>query len=801
MVLLSSLVFLMSTAQAPITLKAGMAITKSTKVTPAVYSLPNTSENGKTGALTIKGDNVVVDFQGATLQGTPASVQPDQRKGTGLVILGKNVTVRNLKIRGYKVALAAWNVPGLKLYNVDASYNWKQHLLSTLDREDGADWMSFHRNEKDEWLRYGAAFYLRGCDNFEVKGCRAVGGQCGLMLMESNNGTAWNNDFSFLSAIGLAMYLSSGNRIMHNNIDWCVRGYSHGKWNRGQDSAGVLIYEQSNHNVFAYNSVTHGGDGFFLWAGQTTMDTGKGGCNDNLLYGNDWSHAPTNGIEATFSRNNFVNNLILECWHGIWGGYSYESKVVGNVFGLNAEAIAWEHGQDNTVEANVFHRDNMGINIWSNASQDPNWGYPKNRDTRSRDWSILDNLFSNTVGASIRVRRSTGVRAVDNRFHNVGLPALIASDDAVVDARQNEFVAGEGAIYTLNGATKEIDASNRVRQEAGRKPMTPTMQPSGNVVIGLDPLNADYLKRFAVSWNPWLNGGPAPAGTREAGIGDQASKPFAPKPMRGGKDPFLKAGTLRGRRFILVDEWGPYDFKSPLLWPRGEVVDRKQIFEILGPKGTATVTQELGNRIEGFSIDGGRTWQANTGRLPVPSLVRVVYGQANSIERKLTLRYVGEAVTDYRGVVTPRGKPVEFGFSQFFAPIDWIVKFFAWDDSTDPRTKPDAFRKLISGTPIKTEKVDRINYAGNVPGVPGDRYATVAEGTMDMPPGDYVLNVTTDDGCRVWVDGKEVIKDAWKYQGPTLYTANLKLGGKHKIRVEHFEIDGYSALKVELAKK
>ena len=93
------------------------------------------------------------------------------------------------------------------------------------------------------------------------------------------------------------MYRASWNRILHNKIDWCVRGYSHGVYNRGQDSAGILIYEQSSNNVFAYNSVTHGGDGFFLWAGQNTMDTGRGGCDDNLLYGNDFSHAPTNGIE------------------------------------------------------------------------------------------------------------------------------------------------------------------------------------------------------------------------------------------------------------------------------------------------------------------------------------------------------------------------------------------------------------------------------------------------------------------------------------------------------------------------
>src|SRR5437868_14659228 len=37
-------------------------------------------------------------------------------------------------------------------------------------------------------------------------------------------------------------------------------------YTRGQDSADLLIYEQSAHNVIAHNSLTHGGDGVFLWA-------------------------------------------------------------------------------------------------------------------------------------------------------------------------------------------------------------------------------------------------------------------------------------------------------------------------------------------------------------------------------------------------------------------------------------------------------------------------------------------------------------------------------------------------------
>jgi hypothetical protein len=59
--------------------------------------------------------------------------------------------------------------------------------------------------------------------------------------------------------------------------------------------------------------------------------------------------------------------------------------------------------------------------------------------------------------------------------------------------------------------------------------------------------------------------------------------------------------------------------------------------------------------------------------------------------------------------------------------------------------------------------------------------------------------MTTDDGARLWLDGKPLIEDAWHYQGPTLYSRKVRLGpGKHTIRVEHFQIDGYAALKVNL---
>ncbi|WP_309722762.1 right-handed parallel beta-helix repeat-containing protein, partial [Armatimonas sp.] len=391
-------------------------ITTSLKLKRGVFVLPE--------GITISGNNIVVDFGGLILRGTPETTEPNKREGVGVRVTGKNITLKNLNVHGYKVGVLARDSPGLVLEKIDASDNWKQRLGSTLEKEGSADWMSFHQNEKDEWLGYGAALYLVGCDGFSVRQCKALRGQCGLMLTRCNNGLVAQNNFSFLSAIGLGMYRSCRNRVLQNKIDWCVRGYSHGVYNRGQDSAGILIYEQSSENVFAYNSVTHGGDGFFLWAGQITMDTGRGGCDDNLVYGNDFSHAPTNGIEATFSRNAFVNNLVLECWHGVWGGYSYDTKIIGNVFGFNAEGIAIEHGRDNVISANLFHRDLTAINLWKNATQDPNWAYVRKHETTSRDYDISENRFVGS-GKTLSVRATENVREKSNTTDTRPFPAVM----------------------------------------------------------------------------------------------------------------------------------------------------------------------------------------------------------------------------------------------------------------------------------------------------------------------------------------------------------------------------------------
>src|SRR5258706_5225408 len=393
----------------------GMKINKSIKIKKAIYKL-DASDSLNKPVILVEGNNITIDFNNCILIGSNKKKNPDEFFGVALLIRNSNhVTIKNLKAKGYKIALMATGVTDLTIQNCDLSYNYRQHLNSTQEKEDISDWLSHHHNENDEWLRYGTAMYLRNCINAVIHDCKVTGGQNALMMTECNFGMIYNNDFSFNSGLGIGMYRSSFNKILYNKINFNVRGYSHGVYNRGQDSAGILIYEQSNSNLFYKNSVTHSGDGFFLWAGQTTVDTGEGGCNGNVVAGNDFSYAPTNGVEVTFSSNNINNNRIFECDHGIWGGYSYHSKFTGNKFRDNHIAIAIEHGQHNEISYNTFSKDKEAIRLWASKEQPADWGYAKYRDTRSADYIVTGNSF-NSNPTVINLSRTDSINIFENTY-------------------------------------------------------------------------------------------------------------------------------------------------------------------------------------------------------------------------------------------------------------------------------------------------------------------------------------------------------------------------------------------------
>ncbi|HET7695899.1 MAG TPA: right-handed parallel beta-helix repeat-containing protein [Vicinamibacterales bacterium] len=691
---------------------AGMVIARTMVVPAGTYPLASADLDHP--AITIRGSNLTVDFRDVVLRGAAADADPDSF--TGLAVLvdgGENVTIRNLRAHGYKIGVLARGSRNLHITHADLSYNWKPRLYSLVEHESLLDWMSYHHNDKDEWLQSGAGIYLADSPGAEIDHTTIVQGQNGLMLARSDNAKVWNNTFSFLSGLGIALYRASGNTIMHNKVDWCVRGYSHTFYNRGQDSAGILLYEQSHKNLVAFNSVTHGGDGLFLWAGQSTMDTGQGGANDNLFYDNDFSFAPANGIEATFSRNIFYGNRVEECWHGVWGGYSFDSWFVANRFARNTEAIAIEHGQDNKITENRFEGDETAIRLWRNAAQDPDWGYPKHRDTRSRDYVINGNTFVANHTA-LKISETQNVRILTNSFERVQTLAMLTGD------------------------------------------------------------------------------------TRNLGIGDEVTVPLRPrptldvtlpKPLPGGMDAKIPEAERRGREAIIVDEWGPYDWKSPKLWPQGRSDATPLKLRVLGPPGEWKVAS-----LRGASLD------AASGR--VPGVVTLTPAPGPVVDYDVQLTYLGAAVVSPRGRTVAAGAPYAFGYRRFFVPAAWQVRYFTFDEASRPDRNPDGFARVLAGAPAKSDTRDRLDYmSGGViaEGLPRDRVALVAEAQIDLPPGAYTVRTISDDGVRVWMDEERIV-DRWTPHESAIDTVPIT-GGRRRFKVEYFEIGGFAELRFEILRR
>lgn len=690
----------------------GMKVERSCTIKRGFYKLDAPADTAKTVIL-IEGNNIIIDFNNSELTGSNNRKTPDEFFGVAIQVRNsRNVTIKNLKAKGYKIALLARNVEALTLENCDFSYNYRQHLNSTQEKEDISDWMSYHHNEKDQWLRYGAAMYLRNCGNTVIKNCRVTGGQNALMMMECDSGKIFNNDFSFNSGIGIGMYRCNANEVTYNKINFNVRGYSHGVYNRGQDSAGILVYEQSNHNVFYKNSVTHGGDGFFLWAGQTTMDTGEGGCNDNVLIDNDFSYAPTNGIEVTFSRNRISGNRIFECDHGIWGGYSYSSKISDNQFRNNRIAIAIEHGQHNEISYNLFSRDKEAIKLWARKSQPADWGYAKLRDTRSADYVIAMNSF-NSNPIVLYVTRTDSLRIFGNTYSD--FESMLKVDSTVTN----------------------IDTSD------GTLPDTTIVYP-----VVKNPIS-----------------------------------------------PFAGNGKLAGRKNILVTEWGPYDFRYPIIWNTNPA-DSSAImkFDLIGPRGKWKIK----------SIKGVENLSAFSGIFPATITAQKIIGERTNIS--IELEYVGNIITNPFGEKIKAGKPYVFSFRKFFQPIDWEVNWFAFDSLLNPVLHPEYLHQLDKKPPIRNEIVKRLDYAwwGGIVsnGVKYQQFFTIAEGRANFPKGAYELSITWDDAVRVYVDDKMVI-DEWvpsKYlfdESPNK-KIRVDLNGNHRFRVEHVELGGFATLGLKL---
>ena len=726
--MIGSLLISLALAQTPpptITVdRDNIEITKSCTIKIARDPIEDADNNG---VIHITADNITVDLAGATLHGAKPGQLPDSFSGIGILISGKNVTLTNAKISCFKVGILAQKADALTISNTDVSGNFQQRLKSTPKAEDGSDWLWPHENDKQEWRdNYGAGICVEDCSKVTLRDIAAHHGQNGIILDRVNDSSVYGCDCSFLSGWGLAMWRSSRNGITRNAFDFCVRGYSHGVYNRGQDSAGILMFEQCCENFFVQNSVTHGGDGFFGFAGKEALGQSnprndsnwyrRRGCNDNKFMNNDFSCAVAHGLELTFSFGNHIwyNRFDSNAICGIWGGYSQSTIIAENQFnsngdmayGLERGGINIEHGHENMMFNNTFTSNKCGVYLWGDDgsfAQQP-WG--KANGVESSDNVVVLNKFDGNH-IDIQLRQTTGTQL--------------------------------------------------------------SMQPNASP----PQLDADEMSRKRSMFTPgWT--GPSPA---------QAPDIEGDRRTPGSSDPRGRRSALAGREHIIITEWGPYDWESPYLQRidgSGDAAN-KHAYRLLGKD---VRVDERAIHIEGeadAAVDGDR--------------IIVVPHQGGSITPYSISLNVNGANLTHRDVLVDG---------------TWDIDVFAY--TTDPRKDVDAWHKeAAAGAVHFTAPALDLRYGMNGPSqlnlsdkvtaadLPRDHFGTIATTQLAFPSGKWRLKTNSDDGIRVWLDGALVIDD-WTHHGPTPHDYDFALDKPKTIdvRAEHFELDGFAALTLDV---
>jgi PA14 domain len=245
--------------------------------------------------------------------------------------------------------------------------------------------------------------------------------------------------------------------------------------------------------------------------------------------------------------------------------------------------------------------------------------------------------------------------------------------------------------------------------------------------------------------------------------------------------------TRRDRSAIVVDQWGPYDWRSPKLWPVDSAHAVPLRLAVLGPPGSWTLVAAQG--VGTMTPRSGRTGDTVT-VTPAPD---------STGNWEVTLEYRGGATVSPRGDPQPAGAPSTFSYGRFEPGMAWQVRFFTWSDSTDPRTKPQAFDSLLASTPLLTRDESRLDYEWYGPAIkqlPVERWALEATSTVELAPGLYTLRTISDDAVRVWVDDSLAIDD-WKPHGSTIDAVPIG-AGRHRLRVEYYQVDGWTEFRLDL---
>ena len=280
--------------------------------------------------LVVRGSHLTIDGNGATLQGPGAvgEFKTLEAAGIGVLLDGcVNVTVRNLKARGFATGLVARDGRALLV--------------------EGCDFSDNYHNPKHGWGELPA----RGGVLFErthqsvVRTNIASRVWDGLHLVESDDNLIEDNDFSHCSNTCAKLWRASRNRFLRNNLSYGIRIDRAAGEVHARDSTSVLIESGSDDNYWFRNDITQGGDGIFIRVLNGWVSRG------NVFVENDTSYANNNCVESWSPGNTYIRNRANHGSYGFWLGGSDQTVLIGNEAGFNGLT----NGNHNAAEPGFGH--------------------------------------------------------------------------------------------------------------------------------------------------------------------------------------------------------------------------------------------------------------------------------------------------------------------------------------------------------------------------------------------------------------------------------------------------------------
>ena len=291
-----------------------------------------TLEKGTTleARLVVHGSHLTIDGNGATLQGAGATndLKSLETAGIGVRLEGcVNVTLRNLKARGFATGLIARDSRALIIEACDFSDNY--------------------HNPKHGWgeLPARGGLLLERVVDSVVRNTRANRVWDGLHLVESDENLIEENDFSDCSNTCAKLWRASRNRFVRNNLSYGIRIDRAAGEVHARDSTSVLIESGSDDNHWFRNDITHGGDGIFIRVLNGWVSRG------NVFTENDTSYANNNCIESWSPGNTYIRNKANHGSYGFWLGGSDQTVLIGNEAGYNGMT----NGNHNAPESGFAH--------------------------------------------------------------------------------------------------------------------------------------------------------------------------------------------------------------------------------------------------------------------------------------------------------------------------------------------------------------------------------------------------------------------------------------------------------------